>query len=76
MNKSLPLHSFLVSERKPNISAEKKLSDRTHNCPVCGLAMDRDLNAAINILKTAVHQGRKTPPYLSGGSSQIPTTFT
>lgn len=30
---------------------EKKLSDRTHICPCCGLSMDRDLNAAINILQ-------------------------
>lgn len=29
---------------------EKSLSVRVHNCPVCGLVMDRDQNAAINIL--------------------------
>ncbi len=29
---------------------EKKLSDRVHSCPVCGLVLDRDHNAAINIL--------------------------
>jgi putative transposase len=29
----------------------KDLSQRTHNCPVCGLIMDRDLNAAKNILR-------------------------
>jgi putative transposase len=28
----------------------KTLSDRTHACPNCGLVMDRDRNAAINIL--------------------------
>ena len=28
----------------------KTLSDRIHNCPHCGLVMDRDQNAAINIL--------------------------
>ena len=27
------------------------LSDRILNCPVCGLVMDRDLNASINVLK-------------------------
>jgi len=27
----------------------KDLSVRTHDCPACGLVMDRDLNAAINI---------------------------
>jgi putative transposase len=26
-----------------------KLSDRTYICPKCGLTIDRDLNAAINI---------------------------
>lgn len=29
----------------------KTLSDRVHNCPKCGLILDRDLNAANNILK-------------------------
>jgi putative transposase len=27
----------------------KTLRERTHECPVCGLVMDRDLNAAVNI---------------------------
>ena len=31
----------------------KKLSERIHNCPHCGLSMDRDQNAAINIKKLA-----------------------
>ncbi len=29
----------------------KTLADRVHNCPSCGLVLDRDLNAARNILK-------------------------
>ncbi len=29
----------------------KTLADRVHNCPSCGLILDRDLNAAHNILK-------------------------
>ena len=29
----------------------KKLSVRVHTCPVCGLVMDRDENAALNILQ-------------------------
>ena len=32
-----------------NIKKDLKLSDRTYVCPVCGLVIDRDLNAAINI---------------------------
>ncbi len=27
-----------------------KLSERVYRCPCCGLEMDRDLNAAINLL--------------------------
>lgn len=30
---------------------EKALDMRVHDCPVCGLVMDRDQNAAINILR-------------------------
>ena len=29
----------------------KELFDRVHSCPACGLVMDRDQNAAINILR-------------------------
>jgi putative transposase len=32
----------------------KKLSERWHSCPHCGLEMDRDENAAINILRKGV----------------------
>jgi len=35
---------------KCNTLVPKTLDIRTHNCPVCGLVMDRDLNASINIL--------------------------
>lgn len=31
------------------IKKDLKLSDRVYKCPVCGLEMDRDLNAAINL---------------------------
>ena len=33
------------------IKVPKSLSDRVHECPQCGLVMDRDENAAINILR-------------------------
>jgi len=32
----------------------KKLSERWHNCPHCGLSIQRDVNAAINILAIAL----------------------
>lgn len=34
--------------------AKKSLLERWHNCPECGLSIDRDVNAAINILAKAV----------------------
>jgi putative transposase len=34
----------------------KPLSERVHVCPCCGLVLDRDVNAARNILKIAVGQ--------------------
>ena len=40
--------------------APKSLSVRTHKCPHCGLVMDRDENAAINIKNRAV-EILKTP---------------
>jgi putative transposase len=30
---------------------KNELSERVHNCPECEISMDRDLNAAINILR-------------------------
>ena len=33
---------------------EKDLSVRVHACPVCGLVMDRDENAANNILRLGI----------------------
>ena len=35
---------------------KKELSERIHDCKACGLVLDRDHNAAINILKSAVGQ--------------------
>ncbi len=36
---------------------EKSLSTRTHQCPNCKTVLDRDHNAAINILKKAIQRG-------------------
>jgi putative transposase len=44
---------------------EKTLSTRTHKCHNCGFVLDRDWNAALNILKIALstvgHTGTSTP---------------
>jgi putative transposase len=34
---------------------KKALSERVHQCPACGLEIDRDLNAALNILGLGLH---------------------
>lgn len=36
--------------------AKKKLSERWHHCPMCGVSLDRDTNAAINLLNLAISQ--------------------
>ena len=38
--------------------AEKDLSVRVHECPRCGLVLDRDQNAAINILRLGLQNLR------------------
>jgi putative transposase len=38
----------------------KTPSTRTHKCPHCGYVADRDENAAINILKSALKQWSTT----------------
>lgn len=39
----------------------KTLSERIHECPYCGLKMDRDLNASRNILKIGQELSEYTP---------------
>ncbi len=41
----------------------KPLSQRTHSCPSCGLVLDRDLNASLNILNKSL--SRRKPSCLS-----------
>ncbi|MBV9849719.1 MAG: transposase [Armatimonadetes bacterium] len=36
--------------------AKKPLSQRQHDCPMCGLSLDRDTNAAINILSVGQYR--------------------
>ena len=44
---------------------KKSLSDRVHKCPNCGLEIDRDANAARNILQ----RGKHLPVGTTGGTS-------
>lgn len=50
-----------------NQKVRKELSDRVHCCPFCGLTMDRDQNAAINIMRLGLQSlsrhATKSPAY-------------
>ena len=49
---------------------EKTLADRVHHCPSCGLMMDRDLNAAINLKQRAFGQSASARE-MSGGCAGV-----
>jgi putative transposase len=42
-----------------NQVVQKDLSERVHSCPFCGLTLDRDLNAALNILRLGLQSVAK-----------------
>ena len=50
------VHNLMITCCRPHLdgygrlSSRNDLGTRVHSCPGCGLAMDRDVNAAINIL--------------------------
>ena len=52
---------------------QRAMSVRTHRCPACGLTLDRDHNAALNILalgRSAV--GLLAPPRVTAEDAQAP----
>ena len=53
-----PTHKDLaikVADAGKHIIVEKTLATRIHKCPKCGLRIDRDINAARNILNLALN---------------------
>ena len=56
--------SSKLCSRCSNIKHGLKLSDRVYRCDACGLTIDRDLNAAINIRNMGlIKVGRGTPEF-------------
>lgn len=45
---------------------KKELSERIHSCPYCGLTLDRDHNAAINIITKGAQRVTNTPSFRVG----------
>jgi putative transposase len=50
---------------------EKDLSVRVHECPVCGLILDRDENAAINIVALGLQCLGASPGYPLGQAQEL-----
>jgi putative transposase len=50
---------------------QKALSVRTHSCPHCGYIQDRDINAALNILKKALMSLSKTKTTVGHTESNV-----
>ena len=59
-----PRHTSRECSRCGNIKEDLELSDRIYHCNACGLTMDRDENAAINIRNHGIAKvGRGTPEF-------------
>ncbi|MBE6525871.1 MAG: transposase, partial [Thermoplasmata archaeon] len=58
IQKVYPAYTSQICSRCGNI-VEKDLSVRIHECPYCDLRLDRDINAARNILKRGLGAARQ-----------------
>ena len=56
-----PALTFKTCSRCGYINHELTLEDRVFKCPRCGLVIDRDLNAALNILKRGGWEPARQP---------------
>ncbi len=78
-----PRHTSQTCSLCGNIKNDLKLSDRTYHCNECGLSIDRDVNAAINIerkgmekLKQIINVGRGTPEFTPVEIGALPAMVT
>ena len=72
-----PMHTSRKCSKCGNIKHDLKLSDRIYHCEVCGLTLDRDLNAAINIRNMGLIKiGRGTPEFTPVEIGALPAMVT
>jgi len=46
-----------------NVHTELTLADRVYTCGTCGLVLDRDVNAAVNLARYTPPSAKTSPPY-------------
>ncbi|MEH2049603.1 RNA-guided endonuclease InsQ/TnpB family protein [Nostoc sp.] len=63
---AVPPHNTSQNCSNCGEKVKKSLSTRTHVCPHCGYAADRDLNASVNILKLGLSTVGHTGIYATG----------
>jgi putative transposase len=63
---AVPPHNTSQNCSNCGEKVQKSLSNRTHVCPHCGYVEDRDINAAINILRRGLSTVGHTGTYATG----------
>jgi putative transposase len=63
---AVPPHNTSQNCSNCDAKVKKSLSTRTHVCPHCGYTEDRDINAAINILRLGLSTVGHTGTYATG----------
>ena len=55
------------------VKAKLRLAERTYECDSCGLTIDRDLNAAINLARYAQRESDPSTGVVTGGADRKPS---
>jgi len=55
------------------VKAKLHLSERTYECDRCGLTIDRDLNAAVNLARYAQRETDPSTGVITGGADRKPS---
>ncbi len=55
------------------VKAKLHLAERTYQCDHCGLVIDRDLNAAVNLARYAQHASAPSTGVVTGGADRKPS---